>query len=231
MTGSTSLAVVHGAFDYTDEAGSVTRSAVNWCDAVQDRRETGVEFIERTMRAANRICISTALLRREVIADQRFDQRDGGYADMVLWLRIAQRGDIAYLHHRMAGIAVHGDSDAFGEGWYGVDDQGRPYARMTSAEVALIRANKARFLSESVTDRRVRRELAGQMRKHARHELKMLVAEKRDDQEWAATIRDLARSLRIEPSLLATPWPFVLAVPGAMGRSAYHALVASRSRD
>jgi hypothetical protein len=97
------------------------------------------------------------------------------------------------------------------------------------AQVRLVRGNKVRFIREHVGGRRARRAAMKLVRRHARHELKSIVADGLERHSSLVTIRELQESARIEPTLLLTPWPLLLASAGVIGRGPYDRLVARRS--
>lgn len=220
-------AIAHSAFDYIDGEGHVTLSNVNWADATGDTYERGAEFTTRTLLGRNRICVSAALMRREAIATERIDPRDGGYSDMALWLRVARSWDVVYIHQSLLAFAMHEGSASTAEGWHEMDANGHP--KLTRDEVQLFRDDKIRFVDEYVSGRRAKREAMQHIRKHARHQLKSIVADRLEEQTSTATIRDLGASARIEPTLLLTPWPVLLAAAGIVGRGPYDRLVARRT--
>ena len=71
--------VAHSAFDYIDRIGKVTAQRVHWLGLEKPPTfETGRDFIERTMTLANRVCSSSALVRRSAVAQLSHDARDEG---------------------------------------------------------------------------------------------------------------------------------------------------------
>jgi glycosyltransferase involved in cell wall biosynthesis len=217
-------ALAHSAFDYLDLDGNITTPFVNWSDARESRYERGDEFTLRTLRAANRILISSALLRREAIAAGQFDPRDGGYADMGLWLRLATKWDFVYVHRPLTGLTIHAGSASSQEGWH---EGGRP--TMTRDEAVLVRDDKIRFVRNHVVSRRSRRAALREVRKAARRDLTSVIAETASERPFRDVTRDVATAARIEPTLLLTPWPVALTAVPLVGRRPYEWLVARRT--
>jgi glycosyltransferase involved in cell wall biosynthesis len=221
--------VAHSALSYIDEGGAVSEDNVNWTGRHDPAElETGVEFIERTMGLGNRICASSALMRREAVAQLCHDERDGTFCDVGVWLRMATAWDVAYIDEPLTVVRIHPDSDSARQGLYELDGDELNIStfEMTSAS----RAAKFRFIDEYVDDPRERVALRHLVRDRARTELKEIVAERTlATRRPTATARSLGRAARVEPSLWWSPWSGVLLASSVLGRRLFDLAVEARS--
>jgi glycosyltransferase involved in cell wall biosynthesis len=224
-----SAGVAHSSFDYIDDAGRVTAECIDWT-AHTDRAgfETGREFIERTMGLGNRVCASSALLRRSAVAHLGHDVRDGTFCDVGLWLRLALSWDFVFVDEALTAFRIHPDSDSRDSGLYEWSDDGVlniGTAQMTSAA----RVAKLRFLKEYPTTRRDRLALRHLVRDRARTELKGMVADNTlHVRRPGLTARTLVRAARIEQSLWWSPWSAVLLASSVFGRRLFDFAVEKR---
>ncbi len=102
---------VHTAFDIVSADGRQIRDAVNWTHGLStDVVETGVDFIEESIRWNCRVCSSTALLRCAAIPQIRFLAIDGSAPDVGFWLRIAMGWDVGFIATPLIGWRVHAGS-------------------------------------------------------------------------------------------------------------------------
>lgn len=211
----------HGAFNYVDRAGEVTAHNVNWTGHSQPARfETGMEFIDRTMALGNRVCVSSALLRRTAVAGLGHDERDGGFSDLGLWLRMAVSWDWTFVNEPLTTFRVHSESASAGLGLHDLDEEVPKMSTIPMTSAA--RSAKLRFLAEYATTPRRRLTLRHLVRDRARTELKAIVA----DETLAArrptlTARRLYRAAQVEPTLWWSPWSAVLLASSFFGRQLF----------
>lgn len=110
------VGMVHTAFDVIDAEGAVRRAATNWTGSLaRNAIEPGLRFIEESMAWSNRVCLSTAVIRREAIRPDSFAQNSSIF-DFSMWLRMALDWDMAFLAAPLAQYRIHSSSEtaAFG---------------------------------------------------------------------------------------------------------------------
>ena len=223
--------VAHSAFNYIDHAGEVTTEHLDWTGHTHLAGfETGREFIERTMALGNRVCNSSALLRRSAVGDLIHDERDGTFCDVGLWLRMAVSCDFIFIDEPLSAVRIHNQSASGDLGLYEVTD-GVPNTatvRMTRAA----RSAKLRFLKEYDTGLRDRLALRHLVRDRARTELKGIVADETlAAKRPARTAQGLYRAMRVEPSLWWSPWSAVLLASSVFGRRLFDYTVELRMKE
>jgi glycosyltransferase involved in cell wall biosynthesis len=99
------VGVVCSDWDLLDEAGRRIGVRDHPVPAVS----SGVEFIERTLRAGrSAVGCPGAMLRREAVDGIRFDEdRPIGFVDFAVWFRIAERWDVGHVDGRRWGYRIH----------------------------------------------------------------------------------------------------------------------------
>lgn len=105
-----SAAMVHSAFRNLDGDGRPVGPVLNWPRAERDVVQPGREFIRQSLTVGGMVCIASVMLRSDAVAQERFDERDGPYADLALWLRVASQHDVAFLVDPLSGYLVHAGS-------------------------------------------------------------------------------------------------------------------------
>lgn len=220
----------HGAINYIDHAGRVSAENINWTGQLQPARfETGREFIDRTMALGNRVCVSSALLRRSAVAGLGQDERDGGFSDLGLWLRMATSWDWTFVNEPLTTFRVHSESASAGSGMHDLDDDAPNMSTLPMTSAA--RRAKLRFLEEYATDPRDRLALRHRVRDRARTELKAIVADETlAARRFSLTARHLYRAARVEPTLWWSPWSAVLLASSVFGRQLFDLTVDLRSK-
>ena len=224
--------VAHSAIDYLDDAGGVWAENVNWTNQPQPSRfETGRQFIERAMAAGNRICTSSALLRRTAIAQLCDDERDGGFSDLGIWLRMALTWDVAFVDEPLTGVRIHRRSASRANGLHETNGDAPTVDRIGGRQMTeAARSAKLRFIDEHAGNVRERLALRHLVRDRARTELKQIVAQETlGARSPALTARDLYRAARIEPSLAWSPWSAVLLASSVLGSRVWETAVEMRS--
>jgi glycosyltransferase involved in cell wall biosynthesis len=93
-----SVVCVHSAFEQVDETGARIGTLVQWDVAPGDLViEPGAAFIAKSYRSPCRVLVMTAVLRRSALLGLGLFEADAPADDHMLWLRVAARGDVAYL--------------------------------------------------------------------------------------------------------------------------------------
>jgi cellulose synthase/poly-beta-1,6-N-acetylglucosamine synthase-like glycosyltransferase len=110
------LTIVHSAHRVIDASGKLIEPFANWSGATSDWEMDGKTFIWRSLSSGVLFHISTALIRRDALRDDRFEDV-GGYNDLALWLRMAARGArFAYVHRPLVAIREHASSESVRQG-------------------------------------------------------------------------------------------------------------------
>lgn len=224
------VGIVHSAFDYIDSDGEVLAERIDWTGNPQlAGRETGREFIERTMAVGTRICASSALLRRSAVARLAHDERDGPATDLALSLKIATSWDYAFIGDALTAVRLHSESASGSSGLYDLDGDA---PTITSVDTtSTVKAAKLRFIDTYAQSRRERLALRHLVRDRARTELKGMVADDTlAERHPALTARNLYRAARIEPSLWWSPWSAVLLASSVFGRRLFDLAVDRRMK-
>lgn len=152
-----SAGMVHSAFRYLDEQARPTGPAQSWSRLDEDTLEPGTSFLRRSLALGGIVCVSSVMLRSELVADERFDAEDGPYADLALWLRVAARSDVGFLTAPLSGYLVHASSASSGFALVELRD-GRP--RMTSHHADAILRAHGRFVQRADLPADLRSDLA-----------------------------------------------------------------------
>jgi glycosyltransferase involved in cell wall biosynthesis len=109
-----SVGLVHSAFRYLDGDAQPTGPTQNWSRLTADTVEPGKAFIRRSLIHGGIVCVSSVMLRSDLVADETFDGDDGPYADIALWLRVANKADVGFLAQPLSGYLVHSGSASSG---------------------------------------------------------------------------------------------------------------------
>jgi glycosyltransferase involved in cell wall biosynthesis len=150
-------AMIHSGFRFLDHEGHPTGPIMNWSRLTEDTVEPGESFIRRSIALGGLVCVSSVMLRSEHVADEKFDAEDGPYADMALWLRVATRGDVAFLPDPLSGLRVHAASASSGFQTVRVK---RGNTRLTRSHADALRQAHGRFVARAALDPATRSELA-----------------------------------------------------------------------
>ena len=217
------VGLAHGAFHMVDSDGRNLREQISWTRLTEDTIEPGEVFIERSIAAINRVNMSSALIRRTVLGKETFRTEDDVLCDTGMWMRLARRGDVAYVSEPLTALRVHPDSSSVREG---INDESR---RTTLHEVRLAQIVKERFLSEYGYEGAELQGFRTLARAWAQHELLNIVVRTTSPQRSPVdTFTGLREAIGIEPSLLRKPrtWRvFVASLAGDRGRSVVRRLL------
>jgi glycosyltransferase involved in cell wall biosynthesis len=152
-----SAGMVHSAFRYLDGNARPVGPTQHWSRLTGDTLEPGESFIRRSLAIGGIVCVSSVMLRSEVVADEKFDGDDGPYADIALWLRVANRSDVGFLIAPLSGYLVHASSASSGFSLIEVTE-GRH--TMTDHHANAVLQAHGRFVQRADLDPEFRAELA-----------------------------------------------------------------------
>ena len=152
-----SAGMVHSAFRYLNEYAQPVGPTENWSRLNADTLEPGESFIRRSLAHGGIVCVSSVMLRSDLVADERFDGDDGPYADIALWLRVAARSDVGFLAKPLSGYLVHGSSASSG---FAVVRVRRGEHRMTEQHANAILQAHGRFVQRADLGPALQAELA-----------------------------------------------------------------------
>jgi len=207
------VSLAHAAFNLIDENGEVLRERVFWGPWEGDAIEEEEVFIRRSMSTGTRVNMSSALIRRETLANNSFREEEGVACDVGFWLRLATTGDVAFVPEPLSALRVHPGALSVVEG---INDEHR---RPVMKEVRVAQAVKKRYLAEYHHRPKERRELKEPARSWARQELfNIVVRTTLPRRAFLPTMKALAQAVRIEPSLLIVPKTYRLFGASLVGR-------------
>ncbi len=198
-----SVAVAHAAFCYIDGDDRVMKAYATWTHSRADVIEPGEVFIRRCLCAGARINFSSAVMRRTAVLGERWDPADGRPCDLGAFMRIALRGDVAYLDTPLTAIRRHAASDTVQSGSMVLGDQGgyRPDFEVVRA----VQAAKRRFLADYGGGLRDVARLRAGSRRWARRNLTDVVRRRAGKDASPREVASLlAEAARIEPTVLAS---------------------------
>jgi glycosyltransferase involved in cell wall biosynthesis len=152
-----SAGMVHSAFRYLDENALPIGPTTSWARLNEDTLEPGESFLRRSLALGGIVCVSSVMLRSEVVADENFDSDDGPYADIALWLRVAAQHDVGFLTAPLSGYLVHASSASSGFSVVRVRDGAH---QMTTHHADAVLQAHGRFVQRADLDPQLRAELA-----------------------------------------------------------------------
>lgn len=111
------VGMVHTAFDLIGPDGQLVSAGATWNGSAADSIEAGLYFVERSMSHSNRVNASAAVVRSAVArASGWFRTEDSPWIDLGLWLRIALRSSVAYLHRSLVSYRIQPQSFSASQG-------------------------------------------------------------------------------------------------------------------
>ena len=152
-----SAGMVHSGFRYLDENALPVGPATNWARLDADTLEPGESFLRRSLALGGMVCVSSVMLRSDLVAEEKFDADDGPYADIALWLRVAARSDVGFLMEPLSGYLVHASSAS--SGFDLVEVSGGRHTMTESHADAVLQAH-GRFVQRGDFSPELRAELA-----------------------------------------------------------------------
>ena len=143
----------------------------NWVQADTDTLQTGMEFIGKSIAKGGITCVSSVMLRSDLVAGEAFVPEDGPYCDLALWLRVAARSDVGFLAAPLSAYRVHTGSASTG---FHTHRRvfGRTVATMHHADALLLA--HSRFIERADFDERTREELR-ELLQHSDHQMRLSV--------------------------------------------------------
>ena len=234
-----SIGIVHTAHSVIDSAGRVIRPEVNWSLAEGDWELEGHTFVRRSLTSGVFFHISTALLRRSVVADEEFEPV-GGYNDLAVWLRVASRGArFAYIHAPLSAIREHASSASAQQGLHELRGAAAEQAESsvvnteTFEQVKQMQFVRKQFLEHAGAQFPDRAKLWAAARRDARKRLaRVIVKDALAHHSLRRTLGRLREASRIEPRITVSVWSAVAVAVAAGGRPAWRviSLLASPAR-
>jgi glycosyltransferase involved in cell wall biosynthesis len=104
------VGLVHSAFRYVNSDSLPYGPVTNWTSAEKDIVQPGHAYIGESISKGGITCVSSVMLRSDLVVDESFEIDDGPYCDLALWLRVAQWADVGFLTAPLSGYRVHATS-------------------------------------------------------------------------------------------------------------------------
>jgi glycosyltransferase involved in cell wall biosynthesis len=152
-----SAGLVHSAFRYLDRNARPVGPTQHWSRLTETTLEPGEQFIRRSLALGGIVCVSSVMLRSDLVAEEKFDADDGPYADIALWLRVAAKSDVGFLMEPLSGYLVHASSAS--SGFDLVEVSGGRHTMTESHADAVLQAH-GRFVQRGDFSPELRAELA-----------------------------------------------------------------------
>ena len=176
------------------------RDNVNHVHGSTDQVDPGHVVIRRLLTESYFLNFSGALIRRPLVANEQFDERDGAAADLGVCLRIARQAAIAFLSEPLVVYRLHPDAGSVQDGvWEFETGTYRP----TLASITLTKRPKERFLAEYGHEFSDLREVRTATRGYARKAVLYMLKVKSDSAlSRSERLRVLWDAARIDASIL-----------------------------
>lgn len=143
------VGLVHSAFRHLNADGLPVGPVTKWTPQEKDGAQSGREFIGLSLAQGGITCVSSVMLRSDLVADERFDADDGPYADLALWLRVAWRSEVGFLTEGLSGYRVHLGSASSG---FRTMEKVRGRTVLTLQHADVIRLAHGRFVERPELD-------------------------------------------------------------------------------
>jgi hypothetical protein len=220
-----SLAIVHTAHAVIDQAGAVTRPMVSWGTSEGDWECDGATFIRRSIAGGLFFHISTAMMRRSMVAGERFEPV-GGYDDLGVWLRVASRGGrFAYINQPLTAVREHEQSESALRGLHVVrttDDGGVTIVTQSFEQIRQMQDVRQQFLAREGATLPGRKRLWRESRRDVRKRLARIIAKDAVAEGSVRRTYGLLREARaVDPAMAHSVWApsaLALAVGGRPAR-------------
>ncbi len=193
-----SAGFAHSRFALIDAEGTVLEEQ-DWLGVPSPPLETGTEFVEKSM-AHNRVCSSTAMIRRSAVPEGAFRQADYPAFDFACWLRMSEHWDIAWIDEVLCRYRIHaqsfssGLSDLTDEGYLQTEEGLRAAHAVKRRHAATLDPGSRRSHLEKLADRALRQDLVRRVR-----------AQTVPERRFGPTLRGLMQLVRHEPRLVLEP--------------------------
>jgi glycosyltransferase involved in cell wall biosynthesis len=151
------VGLVHSAFRYVN-SDSLPYGPVNsWTSAQKDTVQPGYAYIGESIAKGGITCVSSVMLRSDLVLNESFVVDDGPYCDLALWLRVAQRADVGFLTAPLSGYRVHPSSASSG---FQTMRQVRGRVVLTPHHADAVKLAYGRFVENADLDAEARAEYA-----------------------------------------------------------------------
>lgn len=216
-----SAGFAHSRFALIDAEGTVLEDQ-DWLGEPSPPLETGAAFVEKSM-AHNRVCSSTAMIRRSAVPEGGFRQADYPAFDLACWLRMSEHWDVAWIDEVLCRYRIHTESFSSGlcdltdEGYRQAEEALRAAHTVKRRHAATLNPGPRRSHLEQLADRGLRKDLVGRVR-----------AQTMPERRFGATLRGLMQLVRREPRSVLEPNAWKLLAGSVVGPGAVERLRGSR---
>ena len=121
LQGDSRLGLAHSAsrLVHIGSANEVLSTDVSYTGGFADWKQPGPEVLRRLLTDDSWINFPTAVIRRSVIGDARFDEEDGLADDLGMFLRLMRRVDaVAYIAEPLVALRMHADAVSSSQGFH-----------------------------------------------------------------------------------------------------------------
>jgi glycosyltransferase involved in cell wall biosynthesis len=197
------VGMAHSAFQLMmirPDQTEVLNENVSYMHGSTDSVEPGDVMVRRLLTESYFITFSGGLMRRSLVAEEQFDERDGIAADLGVCLRIARQGSVAFLAEPLVVYRLHPGAGSVLDGvWEFETGTYRP----TLASIAQTKRPKERFLAMYGGEMTDLREVRSASRRYALRALLYVLKLKSDaSRSRRERFRVLWDAIRIDPSIL-----------------------------
>lgn len=198
--------MVHSGFHFevTHPDGRVERrERMNHVGADADRVDSGADVVRRLLGDKYAINTNCAMMRRHVVATERFDPDEGNPADLGFMIRVARNcRQVGFIADALMVCTLGPGDTSAGKVFEYVDGR----YEMTMDAVAQVQRVRRNFLDRFGDELDDVAGIRAEMRAWARRELWHIL--RRDllpERDPAAVVDAMRRAARIEPTVLASP--------------------------
>jgi glycosyltransferase involved in cell wall biosynthesis len=151
------VGLLHSAFRHINSDSLPYGPVNNWTNAKKDIVQPGYEYIRESIAEGGITCVSSVMLRSDLVVNESFDVDDGPYCDLGLWLRVAQRADVGFLTAPLSGYRMHASTATFG---FQIVEQVRGRVINTLGHADALKLVLGRFVENGDLDPELRAEYA-----------------------------------------------------------------------
>lgn len=192
------MVMVHSSFHTSTAEGTVVHTG-NWAGLEADTVEDGRDYIETSLVRGCRAHVSAVMFRRRAVVGDGFFEADAPCDDHVLWLRAAMHGQVGFINEPLVEFRMY-------PGWStenGYQDLEDGAYKPTWVQARGLKRVTESFIGGQSLDAATRRRWLRLARRG--RALQVIVILRRlhpDFRPLGASLRDVARAVRIEPSIL-----------------------------